>query len=224
MTLTKGKLVFEDGSDMSFQFNPAELKIAKTSKWRPLPSTGRASPPASEYVSGAPSTLSLNLLLDTTDTGESVTTKTDKLQALVEIDKSNSAYDSSNKTGRPPWVSVMWNELVPFKCICKSLTITFTYFAPDSTPLRAKADISLQQFNDPENPSAQNPTSGTPRPHRLHTVQVGESLDRIAAKHYGNATKWRLIADANLAAFDDPMRIPPGTLLVIPQKRNHRHG
>jgi len=62
----------------------------------------------------------------------------------------------------------------------------------------------------------QNPTSGTPRPHRVHRVQPGETLDRIAAAHLGDATSWRVIAQAN--GIEDPLAVKPGTLLAIPER------
>ena len=61
----------------------------------------------------------------------------------------------------------------------------------------------------------QNPTSGTPLPHRVHRVQPGETLDRIAAMHYGDSTKWRAIASAN--GVEDPLALRPGGLLSIPR-------
>lgn len=63
-------------------------------------------------------------------------------------------------------------------------------------------------------------TSGTPRPNRTHSAQEGETLDRLAASYYRDATKWRIIAEAN--GIDDPLRIAPGTELVIPARQPSR--
>ena len=43
----------------------------------------------------------------------------------------------------------------------------------------------------------------------------GETLDRIAATHYADPTRWRLIADANHVV--DPLALSAGELLVIPE-------
>jgi nucleoid-associated protein YgaU len=61
----------------------------------------------------------------------------------------------------------------------------------------------------------QNPTSGTPRPHRVHRVQPGETLDRISAQHYGDSNRWRTLAMAN--GIEDPLALRPGSLLAIPR-------
>ena len=48
------------------------------------------------------------------------------------------------------------------------------------------------------------------------------TLDRIAAKHYADSTRWRLIAEANNVI--DPLAIEPGTLLIVPEIPVRRRG
>jgi nucleoid-associated protein YgaU len=49
----------------------------------------------------------------------------------------------------------------------------------------------------------------------VHRIQPGETLDRIAAMHYGDSTRWRTIADGN--GIEDPLALRPGALLSIPR-------
>ncbi len=51
---------------------------------------------------------------------------------------------------------------------------------------------------------------------RSYTVQSGDSLSKIAKKHYGKSGKWRAIYDANRDQLDDPDLIHPGQVLRIP--------
>ena len=95
-----------------------------------------------------------------------------------------------------------------------SLDLTFEYFSSAGTPLRARAALVLTQYQQDMAFGPQNPTSGTPRPHRVHRVQPGETLDRIAAMHLGDATRWRSIAEVN--GIEDPLALRPGRLLAIP--------
>jgi nucleoid-associated protein YgaU len=60
----------------------------------------------------------------------------------------------------------------------------------------------------------QNPTSGALAARESHVVVAGDTFPSIAYKAYGNANLWREIATANEA--DDPMRLRPGTRLLIP--------
>ncbi len=44
----------------------------------------------------------------------------------------------------------------------------------------------------------------------------GERLDDLAARYYGDPRLWRLLAAVN--GVDDPLRIPPGTVLRVPPR------
>ncbi len=58
-------------------------------------------------------------------------------------------------------------------------------------------------------------TGATPEAQR-YTVEKGDTLSHIAQQFYGRASRWRAIFDANRDQLDDPDRIRPGQVLVIP--------
>ncbi len=49
-----------------------------------------------------------------------------------------------------------------------------------------------------------------------HTVVSGDSLSKIAKKHYGNAMKYPVIFEANKPMLEHPDKIYPGQVLRIP--------
>ncbi|WP_266203913.1 LysM peptidoglycan-binding domain-containing protein [Pontibacter kalidii] len=52
----------------------------------------------------------------------------------------------------------------------------------------------------------------------VYTVQSGDSLSKIAQKHYGNANDWKKIYNANKDKIgDNPDLIRPGQRLAIPR-------
>lgn len=51
---------------------------------------------------------------------------------------------------------------------------------------------------------------------RQYTVVAGDTLSHIAQAHYGRASRWSAIYDANRDQLDDPDRIQPGQVLKIP--------
>jgi nucleoid-associated protein YgaU len=167
-----------------------------------------------KYGGAQSGTMRLTLFFDTTNDGTAVTVHTDQLLKLLE--PNNSLPGSSEKTqnARPPTVTFHWGKFESFKAVITSLELSFKYFSASGTPLRAEASLSLMQFKADGKFGPQNPTSGTPRPHRVHRVQPGETLDRISAIHYGDPTRWRAIADGNNVA--DPMALRAGSLLSIP--------
>lgn len=51
----------------------------------------------------------------------------------------------------------------------------------------------------------------------FHTVQKGETLSKIAQQHYGSASKYPAIFEANKPMLTDPDKIYPGQVLRIPK-------
>ena len=51
---------------------------------------------------------------------------------------------------------------------------------------------------------------------RTYTVAKGDTLSHIAREHYGKASKWHAIFEANRDQIDDPDKIFPGQVLRIP--------
>lgn len=50
----------------------------------------------------------------------------------------------------------------------------------------------------------------------FHTVERGDTLSKIAKEHYGNASKYHAIFEANKPMLTDPDKIYPGQVLRIP--------
>ncbi len=210
----KAYLQTEKGTRIDCQFNPAELSISKSNSWQAKGGKGKNTPRL-KFQEGQSGTMSMSLTLDTTHDGSPVTRHTQALLELMEVDPDLAGSSKKSNSARPPWVRFHWGDLHSFKAIVDRLQIKFTYFSSSGSPLRAKVDVTLKQYEDERAWGPQNPTSGTPTPHRIHTVQPGETLDRIAATHYGDANRWRLIAGTNTVI--DPLVLPPGLALVIPE-------
>lgn len=60
------------------------------------------------------------------------------------------------------------------------------------------------------------PESPVGRTIRMHVVQRGDTLYKLARMYYGNQRYWRQIWQANLAKVPDPNKIQVGTELLIP--------
>jgi nucleoid-associated protein YgaU len=210
----KAYLQPERGNRIDCLFNPAELKVSKANEWKESKGKGKNTPRL-RFQQGKSGTLSMTLVLDTTGTGSPVTAHTNALLKLMEVDTNLAGSDSQRNQGRPPWVRFHWGDFHSFKAIVEKVDLTFTYFAATGVPLRAKAAMTLKQYEDEAAWGPQNPTSGTPAPHRIRQVQPGETLDRIAASEYGDPSRWRLLASAN--EVTDPFRLAAGALLVVPE-------
>jgi nucleoid-associated protein YgaU len=51
---------------------------------------------------------------------------------------------------------------------------------------------------------------------RTHRVRYAETLSSLAARYYGNASRWEHIYQANRHYIADPNRLDPGQNIVIP--------
>src|SRR5437016_267485 len=103
-----------------FRFNPTEYQLAKTNNFAELPIPGLVSPPI-QFVRGGSEKLSLDIVVDTSDTLEDVCEKyTRELRNLMNIDSELHA---------PPVVQLVWDRAV-FTGVLESLTVTYTLFSP----------------------------------------------------------------------------------------------
>ncbi|GAB2618765.1 CIS tube protein [Pseudactinotalea suaedae] len=210
----KAFLEVEGGDKLPCLFNPAQLQLTRVNRWEGQSRPGRGVPRL-RYAGSESGSLVVDLFFDTTHDGTAVTRYTGKILQLMEIDPSLPGTDEPSGNARPPAVTFHWGDLHSFKAVVASLDLTFTYFSSTGTPLRARLGLVLRQYEESRAFGPQNPTSGTPDPHRVHRVLAGETLDRIAARYYGDATRWRLLADAN--GISDPLAVRPGALLAVPR-------
>ena len=51
---------------------------------------------------------------------------------------------------------------------------------------------------------------------QTYTVKAGDTLSHIAQRHYGKASRWHAIFEANRDQLDDPDLIRPGQVLKLP--------
>ena len=188
-------------------------------------------------------TLTMQLVFDSTTTGQSVQLKTDQLVQLTQP----SAVPAGSKT--PPSGKVMrfkWGEFCFYGSVT-SIDQTIDYFA-NGRPLRATIDLTLQEMAPPDPASATStpaPASsfgngvgvaggpGAPSGNPASaSAGVGISASVSAAVGTtpltlstagdtvqsitalaGTGTSWKVVAAAN--NIDNPRILPPGTVLDL---------
>jgi len=197
------------GQPIKFQFNPKEYTVKKSAKWETKPAKGAASAPMPEFKGADPQTLTIECFLDVTDRKDhDITKDVKKLLACCTPDSSTLAKEQPS----PPFVVFAWGTNFSVTACVKSVSVKYTLFKSDGTPMRATATIEMQEI--PADPKGQNPTSGGPAVRATHTVVSGDTLQSVAFAEYGDPGLWRALAVGN--AIDDPLRIQPGTSLLLP--------
>ena len=75
----------------------------------------------------------------------------------------------------------------------------------------------MGQFDDVQGGSSSRAPKARGEPEVVtYTVQKGDTLSRIAKEHYGDASQWRKIYEANKERIKNPDLIQPGWVLTIP--------
>lgn len=193
------------------KFNPKQFSLSKRASW-PHVNTKSKNVAKVNFGGGNPATMSLELLFDTTDTGDDVRTKyTSFLLGLVEIDETKK--DVNGKAlHEPPDCRLTWGSVLSLVVVVESVDLTFTFFLSNGTPVRATARLSLKQKLDETQQQAQNPTTRSSA-RKTRIVHEGERLDWIAYQEYGSAAHWRHIAETN--DLENPGALRAGQILKL---------
>jgi hypothetical protein len=194
---------------IEFQFNPKELTMAKGASWarEQAKNSKTSSPP--QYKGPQPSKLALEMFFDASEKQDTSVVKTvDRLFACTVP----TAASLQQKKASPPWVIFRWGTLTGFLSYVSSVSAKYTLFTAGGLPIRATCTVTLEELSG--DAAKQNPTSGGMVPRRIHELVEGDSLPAIAHTEYGQPGLWRLIAELN--RVDDPMRLRPGTRLLLP--------
>lgn len=216
MELAKAYLCEVDNpmNRVTFHFNPTTIKFSKNANFRREPAQAAANAPPVQFQGSGPTELNLDLLLDAVGKlGGSVAKEVDQL-----LKWTGPTPESANTPSpSPPKLQFNWGRLKlgssdKFEGHLEKVNVTYALFNKDGTPIRA--DVSLSLKATPVEQPGTNPTSGGRRAHRSHQLTRGETLQSLAQAVYGNAAYWRGIAVAN--GIDDPMRVPPGRHLLVP--------
>jgi hypothetical protein len=195
------------------QFNPADYTLSKGAQIAEIAIPGIDSP-ILQFVRGQNEKLTLELFFDTTAVGMGVApvldvrTLTDPVYQLVKM---------QGNTHAPPRVRVVWGLGLSFRAIVESVTQKFTVFNPLGIPLRATVTVTFREYKTLEQQLGELNLQSADHS-KQHVVRSGDTLSRIAYEEYGDASRWRAIADdpLNAGVLGNPRRLTAGTRLSVP--------
>ena len=192
------------GTVVEVLFNPTEYSVEHSASF------GQTAPPGldnpiTQFVNGNAQVLTMDLLFDTyTDGGgEDVSERTRQLTDLVHVDGDLHA---------PPTVGFSWGVFL-FDAVIEKVSQRFTMFLADGTPVRATLSVTFTQYRTIQE-QLEQPRRNSADKTKRRVVEGPDSLWLLADREYGDVAHWRLIARAN--RIDDPRRLAPGTVLVLP--------
>jgi nucleoid-associated protein YgaU len=193
------------------QFNPPEYTIAKASQIAEIAIPG-IDAPILQFVRGQTRTLALELFFDTTRLGSSesrvvdVRLLTDSVAALGRMQPNTHA---------PPRITFIWGLGLSFRAIVDNVQQKFTLFNAAGIPVRATLTVSFKEYKTLEE-QLQSLNLQSADHSKRRVVRRRDTLARIAFEEYGDATKWRAIADENRELLTSLRQLEPGMELAIP--------
>lgn len=213
------------GKVIPVHFNPESLKVAYANENRGgnQPSGGGA-----QYVGNQTSTLTVELLFDTTEPrgdandqapNHDVRYITKDVSHFIKPDDSNRPQGGRNSSSNrvPPLVSFEWGTFL-FRGTVESMNETLDYFSEEGVPMRATISLTIKNqdirfdFGAPGAADDALAPSDEPLPgsRPLQQARPGESVQQMAGRN-GRSGDWKAIAAAN--GIDDPLRLSAGALV-----------
>lgn len=236
-------LIEDTGERLPCLLNPNTLVLKRTAGVVPRRSTSGALTGAALrddpllFTGGGTTEMELDLLFDVQLSGSTI--DSDDVRDLTRPLWQLAENPAADVTGRPPIVRLVWgkswNEPGVISAVAERLEMFGTEGSPQRSWMRMRMLRVVDEAEDgTEEPAAppeaplfedeQGPLEPvTPPTDTAYHVVVGdggeldsggERIDQLAARYYGDASMWRLIASFN--RLSDPARLEPGTLLLIP--------
>ena len=195
---------------ISVQFNPAEYSLIEGADYTHI-SRQNSDSPVINFAGGRQPRLKLSLYYNSYEAKTTIINLSEEKDISEEVEKLAKLRQIDGGAHRPPLVAFVWGSL-KFMGFVNSITSTYTMFAKNGKPLRAKVDVEFLAAPN-EDGSRRSPFESPDRT-KIRILSEDESLWSIARKEYGDEGKWRHIAEAN--RIMDPLEIPAGTILKVP--------
>lgn len=200
----------DTNENIPVQFNPAEYSLIEGAEYTQV-KRQKSDSPVLNFAGGKSPRLKMTLYFDTYHVKSFALDITEEKDVSVQVEKLAKLRQIVGKAHRPPVVAFVWGSL-KFLGYVNGVTSTYTMFAKSGKPLRAKVDVEFIGLLS-EDGSRRSPFESPDRT-KIRVLSQDESLWNIAHKEYGDAGKWRCIAEAN--GIMDPLEIPVGTVLKVP--------
>lgn len=170
----------------------------------------------------SPQQLDLSFIFDSTGVLQSTTsfgtnlfssTATESVPDQIKRFK-NVAFDYQGESHQPRYLKLVWGSRDGlFKGRMTTLTINYTLFKPDGTPIRATAEASFKESIDKPKEAAQNAQSSPDLTH-IRIVKEGDTLPLMTYRIYGDSKYFMEVARVNNLV--NIRKLQPGLKIVFP--------
>jgi LysM repeat protein len=161
-----------------------------------------------KFTKMPPAELKFELLFDATGTIDGSPKDLAKEIATFQ----DVVYNYDGGIHEPRYLKLYWGKM-SFGARLTSMTFNYTLFAPNGAPLRAKADVAFQNYEDPATIKKKEDKRSPDLTHKL-VVKAGDTLPLLSFKVYGDTCHTIDLARVNKLV--DFRHLRPGQALVFP--------
>jgi hypothetical protein len=211
----KARFEIENSGFFEVQYNPEKFQVDRAATWQEAADQGTVS--GLEFQKIAPASVSMELNFDTTVDGADVRTAwvnrfVSALQPKVKFTtEQGSGQGQPLEKVRPPKVTFIWGNF-DLEGVIESLNVSYTMFAEDGTPIRAKVSLKMKEFKSPDRVDISGGGQGYEIAKiQLVQVQQGQTLSMLAG---ALGTSAQVLADMN--GISNPLELAAGTMLMVP--------
>lgn len=192
--------------DYALQINPDTFRHTHSNKL--VGDTGSdAAGTVLKFSTQTPQEISFDFVIDTTGVVPGATSVISEVNKFRDV-----AYTYHGKIHSPNYLKIVWGGLA-FKCMLKSLSITYQLFSPTGKPLRAKLSVVFRQHQTPQDLARIADKKSADLTHS-EVVTAGTTLPLMAFGVYDRPDLYTQVARAN--DMNDLMHLRPGQSLRFP--------
>ncbi len=168
-----------------------------------------------KYKFSPPQKLNIKLILDGTrlhETGISrllpSRTVTERVEQFLAL-----AYEMNPNTHEPNFLIITWGDGLNFICRLASVTVKYTAFNRDGTPLRAELDADFVA-DDTSGKRVRKENKQSPDVTHMRVIKAGDTLPMLCKEIYGSTQYYLKVAEAN--GLNNFRNLTPGETLYFP--------
>ncbi len=205
-------------NSLEFTYNPDSLTIQLDNVFQGRRAAGKPDG-GGQWLKTRSKEHSFKLLFDGTNVGLfgvealfGAPTVAEQIQRFLAL-----CHNVVSESHEPPYLRLHWNKdtlgLDGFECRLLSMSIQYTAFERDGSPLRAEVTARFVEAITAAKADANARTSSPDLTHR-RVVRSGDTLPALCRDIYGSAAHHVRVAEVN--GLDDLRALTPGQVLIFP--------
>ncbi len=161
-----------------------------------------------KYANTPPEEIQFEFVFDNSGVIPNSNKVEDDIKAFKEL-----ALKVNGDIHKPNYLQLVWGNALEFKCVLKSLSVNYSLFRPDGTPIRATLSVTFMHVVEEKRRAAEQGNNSPDLTHVRYSKE-GDTLPLMTYNIYKDAALYPHVAKYNgLINF---RKLKPNTRIVFP--------